>query len=103
MTMLGSAKLVSGMAAYTTWSLSAKGHTIRAIYSGDPIFPTSSGAVHQAVTPLPTTTTISSRPNPSISGQAVTFTATVTPSEPYQPTGKVRFMHSGPLSFLAPR
>jgi hypothetical protein len=92
MTMLGSAKLASGTAAYTTWSLSAKGHTIRAIYSGDPIFPTSSGAVHQTVTPLPTTINLASRPNPSIYGQEVTFTATVTPSEPYQPTGKVRFM-----------
>ena len=92
MTPLGSAKLASGTAAYTTWSLSAKGHNIRAIYSGDQIFPTSSGAVRQTVTPLPTTTNLASRPDPSTYGQEVTFTATVTPSKPYQPTGKVRFM-----------
>lgn len=39
----------------------------------------------------PTTTTLSSSLNPSVYGQKVTWTATVTTSGPIAPTGKVRF------------
>ena len=40
---------------------------------------------------LPTTTTLTSSANPSTSGEAVTFTATVTPSSGATPTGTVSF------------
>ncbi len=42
--------------------------------------------------PFATTTQLSSDINPSGHGQAITLSATVTPSGPYAPTGKVKFM-----------
>ncbi len=42
-----------------------------------------------------TTTKLSSSPNPSFSGQGVTFTATVTPKLPGTPTGIVTFSEAG--------
>jgi hypothetical protein len=90
-TMLGSVPLTSGKATYTTSSLSAKTHYIRATYSGDPTFKPSIGAVQQVVDKYPTTTALSSSLNPSNYGQTVTLTATVTPTGPYPPTGTVTF------------
>jgi hypothetical protein len=90
-TALGSGALVSGTAAFTTSSLSAKTHTIKATYAGNAIFKPSTGTVRQIVNKYATTTALSSSLNPSAYGQAVTFTATVTGAGP-SPTGKVRFM-----------
>jgi Bacterial Ig-like domain (group 3)/FG-GAP-like repeat len=90
-TPLGSVALASGTAAYTTSSLSTKTHTIKATYVGDTRFAPSSGMVKQVVNKYPTTTGLSSSLNPSNYGQAVTFTATVTPTGPYSLTAKVRF------------
>jgi Bacterial Ig-like domain (group 3)/FG-GAP-like repeat len=57
-------------------------HSIVAIYSGDTITQGSTSATFtQTVSPLPTTTTLSSSPNPSQIGQSVTFTATITTTE----------------------
>jgi hypothetical protein len=47
--------------------------------------------VKQVVELYSTTTALTSSLNPSTHGQAVTFTATVTPTGPNQPTGKVTF------------
>jgi Bacterial Ig-like domain (group 3)/FG-GAP-like repeat/FG-GAP repeat len=91
MTALASVTLSSGTARYTTSSLSAKTHTIKATYAGDPTFKPSTGLVTQVVNKYPTTTSLTSSPNPSHSGQAVTFTAQVTSSGP-APTGKVKFL-----------
>jgi uncharacterized protein (DUF2141 family) len=44
-----------------------------------------------------TTTTLTSNPNPSVQGQAVTLTATVTSTGNIQPTGKVTFKNGGVL------
>jgi len=88
---LGSAALASGTAAFTTSSLAAKLHTIRATYAGDAAFLSSVGSVAQVVDLNPTTTSLSSSLNPSNYGQALTLTATVTPTTPYQPTGTVTF------------
>src|SRR5271157_3274504 len=88
---LGSVALAGGTAAYTTSSLSVKTHTIEATYLGDATFLPSTGKVTQVVDKDPTTTALTSSPNPSAYGQAVTFTATVTPTGPYQPTGSVTF------------
>jgi hypothetical protein len=90
-TTLGSVALAGGTAAFTTSALSAKIHTIKATYAGDATFEPSTGIVHQLVNAYPTTTTLTSSPNPSQSGQAVTFTATVTSAGP-APTGKVKFL-----------
>jgi Bacterial Ig-like domain (group 3)/FG-GAP-like repeat len=88
---LSSVGLAGGTAAYTISTLSAKTHTIKATYSGDVTFKPSTGKVTQVVAKYPTTTTLTSSPNPSADGQRVTFTATVTPTGPYALTGKVKF------------
>jgi hypothetical protein len=89
--MLGSGKLTAGVAEYSTSSLTAKTHSIKATYPGDNTFELSSGSVRQVVDRYPTTTALSSSLNPSNYGQAVTFTATVTSSGPNTPTRKVEF------------
>ena len=90
-TQLASVALTGGTAAYTTASLAAKTHYIKAEYQGDATFKPSSGTVKQVVLKYATTTTLTSSPNPSTYGQPVTFTATVTPSGTYAPTGKIWF------------
>jgi len=90
-TAMASVALAGGTAAYTTSSLSAKTHTIKATYAGDTTFAASTGTVKQVVNKYPTTTALSSSLNPSNYGQAVTFTATVTPSGRYPLTAKVKF------------
>ena len=89
-TALGSAALTSETAMFTTSSLSAKTHTIKATYAGDAAFVSSTGLLGQVVDKYPTTTALSSSSNPSAYGQAVTFTAAVTSAGP-TPTGKVWF------------
>lgn len=88
--VLGTSQLARGTAVYSTAALAAKNHVIKAIYSGDPIFKPSSGAVIQVVNKYSTTTTLTSNPNPSRYGQTVTFSVQVTGAGP-MPTGKVKF------------
>ena len=90
-TPLSSVALARGTAAYTTSALPAKTHTIKATYGGDATFLPSTGRVTQVVVKHPTTTVLTSSPNPSTYGQPVTFTATVVPAGPYALTGKVTF------------
>jgi hypothetical protein len=89
-TGIGTGATSSGVATFTTSSLTAKTHIIEATYAGDAMFLTSTGAVRQVVDKYTTTTALSSSLNPSNYGQAVSFTATVTSSGP-TPTGKVEF------------
>jgi hypothetical protein len=91
MTALASVTLSGGGAAFTTSSLTARTHTIKATYAGDATFKPSTGSVHQIVNKYPTTTALSASSKRSVYGQAVTFTATVTPTGPYPLTGKVKF------------
>jgi hypothetical protein len=72
-------------------------HTITGNYSGDTNFMASTGsdsAAPQVVNRAATTTTVASVPNPSVSGQTVTFTATVGATAPGAgtPTGTVNFL-----------
>ncbi len=90
-TEMGTGPIASGLAKYTISSLTAKTHTIKATYAGDHTFEPSTGVVTQAVEKYTTTTALSSSPNPSAYGQAVTFTATVTSAGP-TPTGKAKFL-----------
>ena len=90
-TAMASVALAGGKAAYTTSSLSARMHVIKATYPGDTSFEPSTGSVRQVVQKYSTTTALSSSPNPSNFGQTVTFAATVTPSGPFAVTGKVKF------------
>jgi Bacterial Ig-like domain (group 3)/FG-GAP-like repeat len=90
-TAIGTNTTASGVAMFTTSSLTAKTHTIKAIYTGDIKFKPSTGSVTQVVEKYPTTTTLTSSLNPSHFGQAVTFTAQVTSTGP-APTGSVKFL-----------
>ncbi len=92
MNAIGTGTMGSGMATFTTSSLSIKTHTIRATYAGDATFKPSTGAVTQVVNGYPTTTTLTSNRNPSHFGQAVTFAARVTGTGPSTPTGRVKFL-----------
>jgi hypothetical protein len=91
---LGTATLdATGKASFSTKVLSLGTHTVRADYSGDSIFPASSGTVTQTVNQAATTTALASATNPSSANQSVTFTATVAATAPGSgtPTGTVTF------------
>jgi large repetitive protein len=88
-TVIGTATLVSGTAAFATSSLAAGAHSITASYSGDANdVPASSAAVAQTVKAV-AAVSLTSSANPSTVGHAVTFTAGVTPSTA---TGTVQFL-----------
>ncbi len=89
----------NGVASFTTSSpLPVGTDHIIAVYSGSTTNTGStSAAVAQTVNKAPTTTTLTSSANPSVLGQPVTFTATVTPTFGPTPTGTVRFEHLGAL------
>jgi hypothetical protein len=90
----------SDQATFTTSSLAVGSHTITANYSGDANFLASTGSdsaspqvVNQAAASTTTTTTLNSTPNPSVSGETVTFTATVAATDGTgTPTGTVTFL-----------
>jgi hypothetical protein len=90
-TFLATVALANDSASYTTSALSGTTHVIRAVYAGDCAIGPSKGSVTQVVDLYSTTTTLSSSPNPSTSGQAVTLTATVSSGAPGGATGKVTF------------
>jgi len=82
--------LSSGIAKLTR-KLAVGTHSITAHYAGDAIVgPSASAAVTQIVNQATTTTSVVSSANPSMSGAAVTFTATVT-CPTCVPTGTVTF------------
>jgi hypothetical protein len=54
---------------------------LTAAYSGDPYYGSSPSNTVDQVVLIPTTTTLTSRPNPSTDGQNVRFTATVSPND----------------------
>ena len=88
---LGTATLTNAQATFTTSSLTVGSHSITGVYSGDATFAGSTSSVlTQTVQLTPTSTSLSSSVNPSVSGQAVTFTANVSGSGG-TPTGTVTF------------
>jgi hypothetical protein len=98
-TVLGTAPLGGGAAALATTALGVGSHSITAVYGGDSSYAGStSAAAVQIVNKAPTATAIVSSVNPSTVGQAVTFTATVTPGA----TGSVQFLYgTTPLGTVA--
>jgi len=92
----------SGQAMFTTSTLAVGPHSITASYGGDATF---SGSTSSPLTQTVkrararTTTLVSSSANPSVSGQSVTFTATVTAkgSIGVTPSGTVTF-EDGPTT-----
>src|SRR6266705_1402414 len=94
-TTLGVVTLVNGSASLVTSTLAAGAHSLTATYSGDLEFSPSASAVRtQTVNRGQTATTLTSTPNPSLAGQAVTLSTTVTAVAPAAgvPTGSVTFM-----------
>jgi hypothetical protein len=94
-TDLGKVQLSGGSATLTTAALAVGGHAITATYSGGGNFLGSSGSLTQTVNQDATTTTLASSADPSVFGQAVTFTATLTANTPGSgtPTGTVTFYY----------
>ncbi len=86
--------LVNGQASFSVSSLSVASHSVTATYSGDNNFSASTSTTFtQTVSKANTSTSVSSTANPSVFGQSVTFTATVSASSPGSgsPTGMVQF------------
>ncbi len=85
---LGTSPLSGGSATYVNSALSIGSHSVTAVYAGDTNYSGStSDPLTQTVNKADTTTAVISSLNPSIVGDSVTFTATVTPSV----TGTVQF------------
>jgi FtsP/CotA-like multicopper oxidase with cupredoxin domain len=82
----------AGGASFTTGALPAGSSTVTADYSGDATFLASTASLAQAVDRAATTTVVVSSINPSVAGQGVTFTATVSPA---LATGVVQFTIDG--------
>src|SRR5262249_14244220 len=80
---------------FSTASLAVGTHTVTAIYSGDSSFAANTGSLSggQTVGKASTSTAVSSSANPLVSGQSVTFTATISATSPGAgtPTGTVQF------------
>jgi hypothetical protein len=84
----GSATVSGGVATVTNSSMTAGSHTIGATYAGDTNFTGSSGTTSHTVNKVNTTTALLSSPNPSVYGQTVNLSATVSPSTA---TGTITF------------
>jgi hypothetical protein len=82
--------LVNGAASFTTSTLSAGVHSISVVYAGDGNFKGASSAVNQTVGIVATQTALAVSPNPTLVGQPVNFTATVT-APVGTPTGTFTF------------
>jgi hypothetical protein len=96
---VGTGALSGGTATFSTSALATGNHTITTSYGGDGSFNGSTGSLagSQVVNKSVTTTTLSSSLNPSLPGQAVTFTATVSRQAPSSgaATGTVTFLDGG--------
>jgi hypothetical protein len=89
-TLLGTAAVAGGVASFSTSALGVGPHTITAAYLGDASHNPASGTTTDLVTPNATTTALASSANPSVFGQPITLTATVT-STGAAPAGTVTF------------
>jgi len=79
-----------GLTSFKISTLSVGSHNITAVYGGDTKFLGSTSNVVVQKVHYDTKTSLTSSTNPSISGQSVTFTATVTAAAG-TPTGTVTF------------
>jgi hypothetical protein len=89
---VGTVSLSSGgVATLTRSNLNADSYPLTAVYMGDAYnLGSTSPVVNEVVTEAASSATLTSSPNPSASGQAVTFTAIIT-SPTVKPTGPVTF------------
>lgn len=87
-TLLAELTLIDGSANYTTSTLPPGANIITAVYEGDSNFSASTSAALNQFVLAATTTALSSSPNPSTYGQAVTFTAAVSSKLGQPPDGE---------------
>src|SRR5262249_1308480 len=97
---LGAGTLSGGVATFSTGALAVGNHTITTSYGGDTNFNGSTGSLTgnpQVVNKASTSTSVTSSLNPSVFGQSVMFTATVSAVAPGvgTPTGTVTFLDGG--------
>jgi hypothetical protein len=94
-TVIAVIPVVDGRGVYSTTGFSVGEHTLLALYSGDTDDnPSQSNAVGHVVNGRPTATSLESSPNPSIIGEMVAFTATVS-SDLGTPEGRVQLVENG--------
>jgi hypothetical protein len=101
---IGSANVTNGKAQFTTSLLNGGSQTLTAVYVGDTNYGTSSGSFTQTITPLSTTTTVTSSSPTVAQGGGATVTAQITPAEvgPAPVTGQVAFTVNGQYLTSAP-
>ncbi len=87
--VIGTASLISGVANFSTSSLAAGSHSLTAAYGGDASDSTASSTPLSQTVKIAAGVAVASSPNPAITGQTVTITASVTPSTA---TGTVQFL-----------
>ena len=87
-TVLATAALVSGAATFNISNLPAGSNSIYARYLGDASYLASNSATIVQIVLIPTSTVLTSSPNPSAFGSTVTLTVTASPSSA---TGPVQF------------
>jgi Domain of unknown function (DUF1929)/Bacterial Ig-like domain (group 3) len=88
--VLGTGTVTAATASFATTSLTTGANSITAAYSGDAIHAAStSAAITQTVSQTTSSTLLSVNINPATAGQAVAFTATVSPSTA---TGTIQFV-----------
>ena len=91
----GAVALSAGSATCSaSFNASASPRTISAVYAGDNDYLTSTSSnLSQVINKASTTTAVASSANPSVTGQSVTFTATVSAVSPGSgtPTGTIQF------------
>ncbi len=93
-TVLDTAAVNGGVATFQTSALSVGGHAISGLYSGDVNHNGStSNVLSDTVNKAGTTTSVGADVNPSVYGQTVNFTATISVTSPGAgtPTGNVQF------------
>jgi len=89
---IGTVALTSGAASLSVSNLKVASHSIVAVYNASANFSGSTSlAITQIVNRASTTTTLTSTPNPSTRGTAVTFTATVLGAYGGTPSNTVTF------------
>jgi hypothetical protein len=91
--LMGTASVASGVATFSTSALTVGTHAISVVYGGDAnFFSASSAPLTQTVVKATSSIALASSLNPSIAGQAVVFTVTVTPASA---TGTVQIFDGG--------
>jgi hypothetical protein len=88
-TVIGTATVASGAASFSTSSLARGVHSLTAVYSGDASDTAATSGVFTQTEQTAASISLTSSPNPSNAGQAVSLSATVSPSTA---TGTLQFL-----------